>query len=107
MELLQHYVLDDDGQPLPVADFLAWAQWFQKADRVVASDMVGAVHISTVFLGLDHNFHAGGPPVLWETMIFGGPHDLYQRRYISRDEAIAGHATLRALVVNSETGSLP
>lgn len=38
--------------------------------------------ISTVFLGIDHNYSNAGPPVLWETMIFGGPPalDQYQAR---------------------------
>ena len=32
-----------------------------------------------------------GPPVLFETMIFGGPTDEDQWRYISMEEAIVGH----------------
>lgn len=45
-----------------------------------------------MFLGLDHNWAQSGPPVLWETMIFGGPHHDYQERYSSLDGAVAGHA---------------
>ena len=33
------------------------------------------VFISTVFLGIDHNFNLEGPPLLFETMIFGGIKD--------------------------------
>jgi predicted DNA-binding transcriptional regulator AlpA len=54
---------------------LTWARWFETAERTVASDHVGDVHVSTVFLALDHNFGLEGPPVLWETMIFGGELD--------------------------------
>ena len=46
--------------------------------------------VSTVFLGIDHSF-GEGPPILWETMIFDGPHDQFQERYTSKEEAIAGH----------------
>lgn len=47
--------------------------------------------ISTVFLGLDHSWN-GGPPVVFETMVFGGPLDEEQDRYCTRAEAEAGHA---------------
>jgi hypothetical protein len=39
---------------------------------------------------LDHGF-GGGPPVLWETMVFGGKLDQQCERYTSRDLALAGH----------------
>lgn len=53
--------------------------------------------ISTVFLGLDSNYMAVGPPVLWETMIFhaGTPRNLGDGhecwRYAARDAALHGH----------------
>jgi len=86
------YVLDADGRPLGIEDVLVWARWFEDHDRRVAMDMVGDVRVSTVFLGIDHNWLLGGPPVLWETMIFGGPHDGEMWRYASREAAEAGHA---------------
>jgi hypothetical protein len=46
--------------------------------------------VSTVFLGLDHQW-GDGPPLVFETMIFGGEHDQYQERYSTWDEAEAGH----------------
>jgi hypothetical protein len=48
--------------------------------------------VSTVFLGLDHG-HGGGPPVLWETMIFahGQEFDQDQDRYTSHEDAVRGH----------------
>lgn len=48
------------------------------------------VHVSTVFLVLDHSFMETGP-VLWETMVFGGAHDGAQNRYTSRRQARLGH----------------
>lgn len=53
--------------------------------------------VSTIFLGLDHNYTGKGPPVLWETMIFGieipsSEHGYdYQTRYSSREDALRGH----------------
>ena len=46
--------------------------------------------VSTVFLGLDHNWN-GGPPILFETMVFGGPHNEYQERYATWDQAEKDH----------------
>jgi hypothetical protein len=80
---------------------ITWARWFEAANRHMAHDVIGAVRISTVFLGLDHNFNPHGPPILFETMIFGGTHDQYQDRYATKAEALAGHA--RAVNMVRET----
>lgn len=97
------YILDDDGRPLPCPDSLAWGQWMHDADkdrlRVVAQDKDegpggGEILVSTVFLGMDHNFVGKGPPVLWETLVFGGPLADEQMRYISREHALAGHQAM-------------
>jgi hypothetical protein len=86
-----HYIEDGDGNPVPVEDWKAWAEWFETADRVVAKTKVGDAEVSTVFLGLDHAF-MGGPPILYETMVFGGPDDQNdQWRHRNRHEALAFH----------------
>lgn len=50
--------------------------------------------VSTCFLFLDAGFDLdpNAWPVLYETMVFGGPHDGRQERYHTREEALAGHA---------------
>ena len=90
------YVLEG-RTPKPVEDLLEWARAFETVDRCVAKQFVGNARISTVFLGLDHNF-GEGPPVLFETMIFNGPHDGYQDRYSTWEEAEVGHSKAVALV---------
>ena len=47
-----------------------WSVWFSTADRHVAKTQVGEYWVSTVFMGLDHNFSGRGAPVLFETMTF-------------------------------------
>lgn len=91
------YVLNEHGEAKPCEDLLEWGRWMQKAERHIGDDHVGEVHVSTVFLGLDHSF-GDGPPILWETMIFGGEHDQYQERYTTREVALAGHAKALAMV---------
>ena len=49
------------------------------------------MRISTVFLGIDHNFGAEGPPLLFETMIFGGERDEYQVRTATWADAELAH----------------
>lgn len=65
-----NYVLDERGEPQRCEDTLTWARWLESADRHVASTEVGRLWVSTVFLGIDHNFFDEGPPILWETMVF-------------------------------------
>ena len=73
-----------------VDDVVTWAKFFDKKDRILAkTDVSPDVHVSTVFLGLDHGF--GGKPLWFETMIFGGEHDDYQKRYSTWEEAETGH----------------
>ena len=86
------YMLDTNGNPVEAPDALTWGKWMQTANRHVAVDEIGPSKVSTVFLGLDHSCVAGDP-VLWETMVFGGPLDGEQDRYTSRDDAVKGHAT--------------
>lgn len=81
--------------PFP-ASSMDWARWWKFADerglRRVGDDVVFDRRISTVFLGMDHNFF-GGPPILFETMIFavGSYSDLYVERYQTWGEAEEGH----------------
>ena len=88
--MMLKYILEGK-EPKPIEDLIEWSQWFGTADRKVAlTKLPNNVRVSTVFLGLDHNF-AGGIPILFETMIFGGEHDQYQERYATWDEAEEGH----------------
>ena len=49
------------------------------------------VTVSTVWLGLDHSFGAG-PPIIFETMVFGGPYNQECWRYSTEQQAREGHA---------------
>lgn len=67
-----------------------WRAENQGSLRVGRTQITPEVTVSTVFLGLDHGW-GKGPPILFETMIFGGPLDDYQVRYSSWDDAETGH----------------
>ena len=92
------YILADDGRTPVVADMATWARWFEHhPTRTVQQDRLGDLLVSTVFLGIDHNFAGRGDPVLWETMVFrdGRSVDDGQDRYTSYADAVAGHADMR------------
>lgn len=83
--------------------FAKWAAWMNNpnADQLkrVAETLVEQIRISTVFLGLNHgDSFPGGPPMVFETMIFGGAHNHRQWRYATWEEAEAGHAVAVKLV---------
>lgn len=84
------YILE--GKKPVKADLTTWAKWFEAGNdnRRVASTAKGHVLVSTVFLGLDHQW-GDGPPMIFETMIFGGEHDQYQERCSTWEEAEAMH----------------
>lgn len=92
------YILD--GKVPRPASLMEWARWFETADRHVAKDMLGDVRISTVFLGINHRF-GPGTPLIFETMIFGGPHDQHQERSSTWGEAEKQHAHAVSLVRHS------
>ena len=90
---------------------LAWAAQMQDVEsrRVAADELAkpavlgdGTILISTVFLGLDHNFSDQGPPIIWETLILGLPESaaLHEKmwRYANHDDAVRGHGVAVRLV---------
>lgn len=97
-----YYILNGHT-PVHVTDVMVWGRWMAQhkyspqADGDtemdlcrVAEEYVGTAWISTVFLWLDHSF-TGGPPILFETMVFGGELDQEQERYCTWEQAEAGH----------------
>lgn len=85
-----HYILNDK-EPVPVDDILEWAKWFEDADRRVALTIIDSgEEVSTVFIGLNHQW-GDGPPLLFGTLVFGGMLDGEMDRYSTWAGAEAGH----------------
>jgi hypothetical protein len=89
-----------DGEPLTMRE---WSELFEARTEVIQTQLeswchkrtkVGDVEVSTVWLGLDHRFGDDGPPIIWETMTFGGDRDGDQYRYATRGEAFDHHEVL-------------
>ena len=98
---LGHWILDGID-PIPV-ELDTWATWFQAADNWIAKDWLEHFSVSTVFLGLDHNFHDHGPPLIFETMVFanGGWMGEWMMRSSTYHEAMTAHEL--AMLYVSET----
>jgi hypothetical protein len=91
---------------------MGWARWLEGADqkRIVQQtrlfkDEPNEALVSTVFLGLDHDFYGAGPPLLFETMVFGGLMNDYQHRCTTYEQAQAMHiATVEEVIKLGGTG---
>lgn len=91
---------------IPIAvDAMTWAVEMEMVKRhktepdpwrIGYDQITKSCHVSTVFLGLNHNHFGKGDPILFETMVFGGPLDGEQHRYCTYDEAERGHAEMVA-----------
>lgn len=116
----EKYILDENGEPKEEPDLMTWARWFETAreERIVARTDLKDVYVSTVFMGLDHNFGLGNKPILWETIVFENKPttetimgntftfhktvDGYGERYHTKGEAIAGHMLIVAKIKANE-----
>jgi hypothetical protein len=97
------YILDGH-QAVLTDDLIEWARWFETAERYVAQDEpVPGVEVSTVFLGFDRSF-GRATPLLFETMVFGGPLDQEQERYSTWEEAEQGHQAMLQKVREAMSG---
>lgn len=104
-----HYILKDK-EPVPVDDIIEWAKWFETADDERQVDLT-VVDIgeeaSTVFTGLEYRLFGDGPPLLFETMVFGGGYDGETWRYSTWDEAEAGHKKVVERVMGGKGNEAP
>lgn len=90
------YKLDKDKNVVP-SSLEEWATFIENElpsnYRQVGRDIVNGKVISTIFIGLCHNYipHSG-IPIVFETMIFDeSQHAIYQKRYSTWKEAEEGH----------------
>lgn len=92
----EYYILKG-REAVPTDSVEEWARMFEDRTgrRVAATEVAPDISVSTVFLGLDHSF-GGGPPELFETLIFGGPDAGEMDRYSTWAEAEAGHERMVA-----------
>lgn len=94
-----------------ISNLMLWGEWSAMTDRTVKKTWVGEVEISTVFIGVDGGL---GCRCLFETIAFGTKKDvclgkiiLYQERYETWEEAVAGHRRVVRRIKSREKRKQP
>lgn len=73
-------------------DVKEWSKLFgDQKYSVIKRTQIEDITVSTVWLGINHNFGNFGPPLIFETIVFGGPLDQDMTRYATEADALAGH----------------
>ena len=99
---------DRQGKPVLLDEYCRlFADYEYKV--VARTALPGGVWVSTVWLGMDHSFGNSGPPLIFETMVFGPEDmtDLDVMRYPTEDEARAGHDLMVTRWTGWTPGELP
>ncbi len=103
-ELMIGHYYAPDGSPIGTMEYLRLMSsrrsdendsWWRRKTNV------GEAEVSTVWLGINHNW-GDGPPLIWETMIFGGEYNEYQWRWASQADALTGHEHIVAMLRKGE-----
>ena len=86
---------DKQGNPVTIEEWVKLTENNPDYKRV-GLDIVGTKRISTVLLGLNHNYYLSGLPLIFETMVFDsdGFDDEECVRYSTEAEALAGHQAI-------------
>jgi hypothetical protein len=81
-----------------------WVKLF-KDERHIGDDRVNGAHVSTVYLGLDHGYY-GGPPLIFETLIYYPDGSDQMFRYSTETEARQRHKEIVGFLQTSEIGEI-
>lgn len=107
----RYYRLDAQGEQVSCS-LNEWVTWYADTQgphddehwvRRVAISTIGEWNLSTVFEGLNHNW-GDGPPLLWESLVFGPPpFGGWRQRYSTRAQAEAGHDFMFMVILSGDT----
>ena len=108
---------DRQGNPLTFDEYLAILKGDRERARRVAETYLSDAGrdgpwVSTVWLGMNHNWPGSGPPIIFESMAFGLPGDVELcERYATEAQALAGHermvAEARAILDGAKQSQTP
>ena len=91
-------VLYRDRQGNPISSEEMTRLYADPDSRRVGQDRIGPLLVSTVHLVMDHQFDPDGPPLIFETMIFGDDDHEPCWRYSTEAEARAAHESIVAQI---------
>lgn len=94
---MNHYKLDENKNPIPCS-MEEWAEQLEYMHKTktkhVVKEIINGKFISTIWLGLNHNWGNNNLPLLFETMVFADINtgcEEYCDRYSTWKEAEEGH----------------
>lgn len=101
-----YYILDGDNRPRPIkhqGEFYDFIQEKRVSRRIMVTKLINptrSVMISTIFMHIDHNFSrkVGPHPVLYETLVFGGPLNEHRMMSVAAEQAVEAHKHLTDMV---------
>jgi len=92
---MNYYYLNDDNtyEPCSIKEWSNQAhKFYSTGGKHVGDDFIDGHRISTVWLGVDHNYFSDSAPLLFETMVFDkDKNSIYCELYSTWDEAEEGH----------------
>lgn len=99
--MIEYYARD--GTPMTEDEWLRSfsldPEEFRRIKRVALTEFGDDdIRVSTVWLGLNHNWDPDGPPLIFETMVFGGPLDNEVWRCTTEAQAVEQHGFVVSLV---------
>lgn len=104
MDVPPLYCFDRDGEPILTYERLTELMGDEDYRRIAQDDLLTAdgqiMWVSTVWIGMNHNFARTGAPIIFETMVFTpGMAGEYQERYTTASLAEAGHKAIVAQLI--------
>jgi hypothetical protein len=103
IKMTKYYVLKG-RKVYPAESLLDWALNFEQSNRIVKKDSIEGVEVSTVFLGLDHNW-GDGPPLIFETITFSDSMGEVQVRCTTYEQAEEMHENVCKIVRAAQSGA--
>jgi hypothetical protein len=85
-----NYILSENHEVVPVG-VVAWAEWFENAERQVALYKSTDWWVSTVFIGIDYSYGMDEEPLVFETMVNYKGEEVIQERHHTWDDAVDAH----------------
>lgn len=89
-----YYKLDENKNAAP-CNLWEWAEQCENMRKTrtkhVNCEIINGKRISTIWLGLDHQWEDDGLPLIFETMVFDNYEEIYCDRYSTWKEAEEGH----------------
>jgi hypothetical protein len=87
----EFYILDENKKVIP-ATREEWSNFRENLEnKIVKQENVGEHCVSTVFIGLDHDFLEDYPHIFEIRIFKGNVPTLYCDRHLTWEQAIAGH----------------